>query len=371
MNIGFLISSTGWGGLEMNTLKLAQEFKINGFNLSLITTKKSTILKNSREEFKNTIIIEKKRKYFDLGCAKDLANKLKSYKIDYLLVFDNKDLDLITWTKKIYFKSLHIIYQQHMQIGINKKDFLHTLRYNNLDKWITPLEYLKDELVLRTKIKENKIEKIQIGLDIQSYNTEINRVECRNQLLLNENEFVIGIIGRISPKKGQFLIIKLLHERLINSSNLKLLIMGSATINDPECQQYEKDIIHYIESNKLEEKIILVPHNENVSIFYKAIDLFVLASEKETYGMVTLEALLFNKIILASNSGGTNEILKNGELGFLFDINNPTNFNEILNQIITNKDEAEEKAKLGYNEIMENYSKKSEFERIKNLICNL
>ena len=43
MKISFLITSDGWGGLEMNVLKLAKLLIQKGYDITLITHKNSTI----------------------------------------------------------------------------------------------------------------------------------------------------------------------------------------------------------------------------------------------------------------------------------------------------------------------------------------
>ena len=47
----------------------------------------------------------------------------------------------------------------------------------------------------------------------------------------------------------------------------------------------------------------------------------MLASESETYGMVTIEAMLYSLPIVATASGGTTEILGNGAYGLLYQQN--------------------------------------------------
>jgi len=64
---------------------------------------------------------------------------LKTKDIQTLMVFDNKDLDVIAWTKKIFFKELKVIYQQQMQIGVNKRDFIHDFSFKAINYWISPL----------------------------------------------------------------------------------------------------------------------------------------------------------------------------------------------------------------------------------------
>jgi D-inositol-3-phosphate glycosyltransferase len=86
----------------------------------------------------------------------------------------------MAWTKKLFFKSLILLYQQHMQIGIRKRDFIHTLRFKSINYWICPLNYLRVEVLERTRFAVDKIKVIPIGVELQKFvSTKISREEAR------------------------------------------------------------------------------------------------------------------------------------------------------------------------------------------------
>jgi len=372
MKIAFLITSTGWGGLEMNTTKLAKSLGALGFEITLITQEDATLLKNEKSLFNSTLLIKKNRKYFDFKTAKKIAIELAEKKIDTVFVVDNKDLDVITWTKTRHLKNLKIVYQQHMQIGIPKKDWLHTFRFNKIDKWISPLKYLIEEIKIQTKFDPSKIVQIPIGVDTkQLFAEKTDRESARNYFNLTPDDYVIGIIGRISRKKGQLFVVQALKEELKNNLNSKLLIFGSATVNDLDCQKYEKELHDFVKKEHLEGSVIFHPHSSKTSSFYKSIDLFVLGSESETYGMVTLEALLFQLPVLATKSGGTTDLLQNGDFGNLYEFGNTEDFLKKYKYIVCNPLETNTKANDGYNFALENYTLENETNAINTLLQHL
>ncbi len=77
MKISILISSNGWGGLEINTLKLARLLTEKGFVINLITQKNSTIYDKGKEIFNSILLFDKIKKYFDFGSAKKISKALK------------------------------------------------------------------------------------------------------------------------------------------------------------------------------------------------------------------------------------------------------------------------------------------------------
>jgi D-inositol-3-phosphate glycosyltransferase len=367
MKIAFIITSTGWGGLEMNALKLAGLLSAKGYSITLITRETSTIYKKGKQLFSSIILLDKIKKYFDFKSAKLISDSLRSEGIKTLMVFDNKDLDAAAWTKKLFFKELIILYQQHMQIGINKKDFLHTFRFNSINLWITPLQYLKDEIAVRTKFPTEKVKVIPIGLDINKFaERKYSKEEALSKLGISTQAPLIGIIGRISAGKGQLFVVDSFY-KMGNELDAELLIFGSPTVNDKDDQEYYLQILSRISRYNIQ-RVHIVEHNNDVALFYNAVDIFALASRKETYGMVTIEAMLSGLPIIAPESGGTKEILEEGKFGLLYEVENFEDFSQKLKRMLANKVEYENMAARARKSAIKKYSQELEAAEIDKLI---
>ena len=370
--IGFIINSTGWGGLEMNVLKLAQWMSERNWEVILFINEKSRISEEINNYKLNFQTLTQHKKHFDLVNSLKFAKRLVANNINTLFVFDNKDLDFISLTKHLWFNKLKVVYQQHMQIGINKKDLIHTLRYSCINCWISPLEWLKNEVKARTHFNPNKISVIPLGIDIEKFyqNTQ-SKEDARKKININSNKPIIGIIGRIDPKKGQLFLVKALLELLNRKIDVELLIVGEPTINEANTQLYFSEIESFIIKNNLTEKIHIRPYSNDVQSFYNAIDIFALASHGETYGMVTIEAILSEVPVIATNTSGTPEILNFGEFGYLYEYENINNFCDQLISIIKNPEISMQKAKFAKNVAIKKYSHIAECEQIEDLLAKL
>ena len=62
MKLAIIITSIGWGGLEMNVIKLAKHLKEKGNEISLITQEESTINKKGKDFFKDILIFRMLKK---------------------------------------------------------------------------------------------------------------------------------------------------------------------------------------------------------------------------------------------------------------------------------------------------------------------
>ncbi len=367
--IAVFITSSGWGGLEMNTVKLSKLLIENGYSIVLFTSKKSTLLEKSNGVFNDVEIIEKPRKYFAFRSAKKISSLLKKHEINVVLCVDNKDLDVLAWTKRLFRKSMKLIYQQHMQIGLNKKDFFHTFRFKAIDKWISPLPFLKVEIGLRTHFPLNRVEVIPIGLDTSKFlKNKYSKKEARDLLGIQTDLPLLGIIGRISEKKGQLFVVESVLELKNQGFHVELLIFGSATINDENDQKYDQKLRNFVINNGLSDSIHFIDYQSDVSKFYNAIDVFVLASHSETYGMVTIEAMLSGVPVVATNSGGTPEILANGRLGHLYPFENQIKFCKELKIVLNEMEQTRSMTANAKDVASMIYNQKAEVESIDKIL---
>lgn len=367
--VGFLITSYGWGGLELNTLRLAKWLQQNGIDVILYTLPDTRLFAEAQGFDLSVVPIHNHRKYFDFINAFRFGRILKKHRIHNLMVFDNKDLDFANLVKISLGYRLRLIYQQHMQLGIPKRDLLHTFRFSGLDYWISPLELLKRQVLKQTHVKKEKVKVIPLGVEINKYvHPSYSKLDARQKLGLRPDAIIVGIIGRIDPLKGQLFLVQAIKNIRTLNIPVELLIVGEPTIGEAESLAYMDSIINFIMQNNLTEVVHVQGYTSDVNLFYNAIDIFALASKAETYGMVTIEAMLSGVPIIATNTAGTPEILSYGELGSLY---NPDDLDEFCTKIIhmiVNLDDWRIRAKRSQTHAMGKYSHLKECKLIEQLL---
>jgi len=337
-------TSQGWGGLELNVIKTCLELQKRGIEIHMISQKDSKFAIETEKTFDNQILLTKCRKYFDFRNAKKIANYAKKHSIYLVFTAFRPDLDLLLWTKWRYSR-LKIIHQQQMQIGLQKKGFFQRMRFGAVDLWLTPLRWLKDELLEKTTIEQKKIRIVPLGVDPNRFAIPfipppiVARKNLGIPIDYSPFSTLMGVIGRIDEKKGQLFVAKMVKKLLEEKYNVYLLIVGEPTINDPESKIYYKQLTDFIAVNKLEDRIFIVPFIQKTELFYGAIDLFVMASQCETYGMVTIEALLTQTPVIGTLSGGTPELLNHGLYGKLYEVDNEESFKNAFKEYLKTKSE--------------------------------
>lgn len=308
--------SNSWGGLEINVVRWSTWLKGRGCNIFLYAYPDSPLAGRALSERLSVRLVRSTFRYGDLLNARQLAAAMHSDGVDIALVHRNHDLFLTVLSKLMARPPLRLVYVQHMQLGIDKKDWFHTWEYGQLDAWITPLPFLANNVASRTRLDPRKIEIIPFGIEIGRFTDRLpSKEKAREHLRLPGNVPIAGVVGRLDSKKGQHLLIEACAKVRRDGLMLQLLLVGDATAD--EGLKYTEKLESLIDEHGLSNCVHFRPHIEQIEFAYAAMDLFVLPSQSETYGMVTIEAMASGLPIIATGSGGTPDIVQDGQTGLL------------------------------------------------------
>jgi glycosyltransferase involved in cell wall biosynthesis len=319
--LGIICNSPGWGGLELNTLRLAGWLQDLGWRVHLLTSADAAIGTNAGGSVNSVTRMgvpgKLPRKPAQLRVIHEWVGR---YKIRALLVPYNKDLSIASLYKRFYNRGIGLVYQQHMSIGVRKRDLIHTLRYAMIDVWIAPLQYLKAEVLEKTRVPADRIEVVPFGIDTAPFlHSEWTRKSARRQLHIPDDAFLIGVLGRLDPKKGQDTVVEALAQlRRQGVANAHLLLMGASTRNEGDA--FAAALHRLVASERLGAVVDFRPYESDVMLFFRAIDVFVMPSHGETYGMVTVEAMAAGVPVIGTDKDGTAELLDGGRYGRLFPV---------------------------------------------------
>ncbi len=330
--LAYLCSSESWGGLEMNHLRNAQWMQLRGHTVFVFCVMNSRIHKEAESWNLPVVIIPKHKKYYDFKNGRKLVKILKNVGVTHLIIRSNKDMSIAAYAKSQLKEKLHTSYFMEMQIGVKKTNPLHNSRYRKIDFWSCPLPWLVRQVEHLTNFN-NELALIPSGMDLQQFENLPSKTEARDQLEIPENALIFGLLGRFDLQKGQVLLLEAM--RIAKNHNFHLVLLGEPTLG--EGSDYFDEMKRLINENNLEYRVHIRPFMKNPEVFYKAIDWFVMATKKETFGMVTIESLACGTPVLGSDAGGTPEILENQSGGLLFESLNATDLADKIDRIIDQK----------------------------------
>ena len=134
---------------------------------------------------------------------------------------------------------------------------------------------------------------------------------------IEKDKKIILLPGRLTPWKGQELFIEAINlvKIELGYEAFHAVILG----NDQGRDLYKKKLIRLTEQYRLTNQIKFIDHCEDMALAYKVSDIIVSASiEPEAFGRVAVEAQSMEKLVIASNIGGSNETIIDEKTGFLF-----------------------------------------------------
>ena len=253
-------------------------------------------------------------RYLAFATAIHRATRLVRYQADWLWVRDPRDLDASAWARRfigIMGGSTRLLFHQGMQIPRPKKSPYHRFRYRAIDAWVSPLDWLKDQVNRHTSVTPKRTHIIPLGLDDRWFSPIKDDVQyrrqCRLDLGLSQESFVIALVGRIDRKKGQAVLIRALNEM---PPDAHALIVGDPTLD--QLSDYFDEVRALVKKKELQWRVHFRPYIDFPRPAYKAADAVAVCSQQESVGTVTLEAMASGCAIVGTENGGTGEMLANG-----------------------------------------------------------
>lgn len=190
---------------------------------------------------------------------------------------------------------------------------------------------------------------IHTGLDPGPFLENVDAVAVRRELRVPEDQLLIGCFGRLSPWKGQ----KVLLDALPQVPRAHAVFVGGAIFGE---SSYENQLKEHSYRLGLAERVHFLGFKSNVPRLMAAMDLIVHPStELDPCPRVVLEALHSCKPLVATRMGGVPELVENGKTGLLVPPGNPDSLATALRSLIEDPKLALNLAQAGRRRAMEEF----------------
>ena len=171
--------------------------------------------------------------------------------------------------------------------------------------------------------------------------------QLREQYLLNPEEKIISVIGKLHPNKGQHIAVRAL-KALPQHLPVRLLIVG-----DGPDENNLKELVNLL---SLGPKVTFVPPQPRLYEIYALSDFVIVPSRNEALSMVVLEALRQGRPVIASDTGGIPEIIKPKFNGTLVEKENPQALAKAIEEGFRDYRRCEKMALSGQKTVTDNFS---------------
>ena len=296
-----------WGGAELHALNLSQQLQRRGYDVTVACRPGRFVEERARQMGLATvpITVQKQNDWHDYGA---LRRFLQEKRID--VVHAHWSTDMIVPPAAALRAHVPVrIMTRHMPYPF--KNRLGTWLYSQVlwTRLVTVSASVRETL-LACGVPPDKVEVIHHGTNIEEFiQTTASPQSVRRGLGIPDDCLTVGIVGRIAPEKGHQILLQaaaLLGDRY----PLRFVIVGDGPS--------EAAVREAARSLGLADRIVFAGFRPDVNNVIAALDILTLPSTwDEPCAAVVQQAMALGKPVVGSRTGGTPEMVAEGETGLL------------------------------------------------------
>lgn len=260
-----------------------------------------------------------------------------------------KDLPLITTLHgtDITLVGQHPSYKQAVEFSINQSDALTSVSESLKQDTLSVFEIKKQINVIPNFIDDRHFEQC---------------VTCSRKQFAEDDEKILVHISNLRPVKRIQDVLEVF--KLVNKKvSSKLIIVGEG----PEMEKIDSFLVDY---PAFIDKIKIMGKQNDLRAVLTHADIFLLPSEKESFGLAALEAMAAATPIISSNTGGIPEVNIHEKTGFLADVGDVEKMAEYGVKLLTDESLLNEMKKTA-KEVAKTFDYKRVIPMYENLYCQV
>lgn len=366
------IAQSYTGGVPEYLYTLIKHLNHNKYeNILILSNEYSNQIERFKEKATEINLIDMER---DINLKKDIKSTIEVKKI---LKRVKPDVVYLHSSKAGAFGRLALLFKRKIKIIYNAHGWFFNAEMSNKKKKIIALierilaintdmivNISKNEYdsAIRYKIaNKEKMCIIENGIDFNKFeHSQKYRKPTREKYNIKDSEVLVGVVGRIEEQKSPITTIKAAEQTIKQMKNVKFMFIGSGSL--------EETVKEYAIEKNIQDNIIFTGWVNRVEEYIPALDIAILPSKWEGFGLAIIEYMACKKPIIASKTGGIENIINDNENGFLITPGDYKKLSEYIIKYINNKELVEQMVELNYKYGIENYSIKNEIQKTEELL---
>lgn len=333
LNIVLMIQGLAGGGAERVVVDLARQYKDQGHNVVVVSLyaggPREEELKASGIQYK----VFERSGYFGFTMMNQIEDYLKSFKPDILhthmfAAFARGAL----LGKRLGIPVVHTLHNMRLEDSFVKK----VVRkfFNKQVSLVAVSDAVKRDYAKRFSVNPEKISVIENGIDIASYPFAVSEM----------NKNVVGFAGRLEDQKACDVLIR----AMVDVPGVLLKIVGDGALLSTLKKQAA--------TLGIRNRVSFLGWIPNMDAFYRSIDVLVIPSRWEGFGLVAIEAMASGVPVIASDVDGLSEIIEDYRTGRLVESENSKDFADAIEWAYAYPDKMQSYAKAARDVVIQKYS---------------
>lgn len=234
--------------------------------------------------------------------------------------------------KKARKKGSKVLYTAHGFHFFKGAPKMNWIVYYTIEKYLSKFTDVlitinqEDYEIAKNKFKAKRVELVHgVGVNDSKFTEEALTTEesdnLKKEIEIKENDFALIYVAELIDRKNQIMLIEAMKDIAVQNPYIKAYLVGKG---ENENLYREK-----INALNLQDNVILLGYRKDVNKLLKVADLCVATSTQEGLPVNLVESALTGLPIIANNSRGHTEVVKDGVNGFIF-----SSKNELITRII-------------------------------------
>lgn len=350
-NILLIIESSETGGAENVFIELVRRIDRSSFRVHVALLYEGWLYDRLVELGEQPILVPTRRGAFDFSLFMGIRRLLKELRID--LVHSH------LFTTNVYasvcgaLAGVPVISTFHGTMDVASGDWAKRIKWFAVNRFsrcsVFVSKYLRDYFVELRLANGAKSRVVYNGIDIDRFRHGLSKPAARGALGLSAGNFIVGCVGDLCPAKdypSALRAVSLLKERV---PGLKLVIAGTKTGMLGELEVLS-------ESLGLEQIVHFLGFRSAIENVLPAFDVYLSSSISEGFSLTIVEAMASGLPVVATRSGGPEEIIRHGDSGLLVEVGAPEAIALALETLYRDRDAAESFSRSGFRQAVANFS---------------
>ncbi len=341
-------SSTGLGGQEFRTL-LESEFMAKRSHDILLVTQTGSLMEPLARKVGIAVQPVNMNRWMLPYGIKKLYSIINEFSPDIVHTHGSTDTWVAGIAARLSPRQPILIRTRHKATPISTGHLSRFLYEKLADRIVTTGETIRQAMHLRNGFDQARMLSIPTGVDLDGLRHRSQSSLLKEELSLPSNATLIGMVSFLRFEKGPLYFLESAKHILKSNKNCWFCIAGDGPIR-------EKVRIRIKELN-LEDRVYLLGYREDVPKILAALDVLVLPSTgTEGISQVLLQALALGKPVVATDTGGTKEVIIHEHTGLLVPPANALALAKNVEKILSNSIAKATMGKNGKDLIEKNYS---------------
>jgi 1,2-diacylglycerol 3-alpha-glucosyltransferase len=324
------------GGIERTTYKYGKEFIKNGHKSYVLTSR----LEGTKriENIEGTIYIRVPKYLLPI-----FSFSIEDFDIIHshsYLSFYSLDLYKKINKKRVIFKHIHSVFGKNLNAytGWNLSRLLsifeESLIKAECDAYIVPSNFTKS--MIENYVSKKEIFVIYHGPE---YDNFPDKNEARKRLNINDDDFIIGFVGRLSYGKGPQDIVKIMPEIVKINKNVKLFLIGpNPSLKSSGIKGIKDELEIMVKKYKIEDNVKFLGFVDDklIPYYYSSMDTFVMPSRNEGFGISIVNAMAAGVPVISYDNTAIPETVGDG--GILVPTGDHEKIKEWILKLMENED---------------------------------